>query len=312
MNTIILKAMDIKQTPQWGNYLEQMGWTPKMVGKTLVLIRIIRPFNFSVIKIIHPYGPLPFEKIDKLAKEFNALFVVIEPHHYKYNPASFPKKGYRVSFMRYTNSATIKIDLKQKEHDLFRSFSENAQRNIKKSLKNNLRVETVFLKNEKTTKHFDQFFKLLENLKKIKKFYTPDYKEYIKKMTAFKDTSYILFAYEKGSKEPIATVWYASYNNVVSYIQTGITQRGYELLANYLLVWEGLKQAQKLKLEVFDFETIYDERYPKDHLSWRGYSEFKKRFHGYTIEYPPTWIKLYNPLFKGLYLCLSIFSKYLD
>src|SRR5260370_39271191 len=112
-------------------------------------------------------------------------------------------------------------------------------------------------------------------------------------MNAFKDTSILLFAYEKGGSDPIGAIWMAYYDNVISYFQTGITEKGYNLLANYLLVWEGLKLAKKLKLDVFDFETVYDPRYAKDHVRWKGYTEFKKRFHGTVVEYPPSWIKLY-------------------
>jgi lipid II:glycine glycyltransferase (peptidoglycan interpeptide bridge formation enzyme) len=309
MNTILFSAIDARQTPEWGIYLQQIGWIPKQIDNTLVLIRTLKPLPWSMIKILHPKGPLPFTKIDELAQKYNSLLVIIEPHVYKYDEYSFKENGYRFSKMRYAHTATIKIDLKQSEEELFNSFSENAKRNIKKSLKAGIYIKTVDLSKEKNNKKFDMFYKLLLNLSTMKKFYIPPYEEYIKKMTAFKKTSLLLFAYKQGSDEPLASVWFAHYDNVISYLQTGISQSGYDTFANYLLVWEGLKVAKKLDLEVFDFETIYDPRYPKDHPGWKGYTIFKKKFHGEIIEYPPSWIKMYNPVFKLFYLCTSIFMN---
>lgn len=210
--------------------------------------------------------------------------------------------------MQFAHTATIKIDLKRSEKDLLSSFSENAKRNIKKAQKNDLEVKTVWFKDDKDSLYFKKFYLLLTTLAKMKKFYAPSYEEYYKKMSAFGTSSVMLFAYEKGESEPLAVIWLASYGKIITYMQTGITTRGYELLANYLLVWEGMRLAQKLKMEIFDFETLYDPRFPKENKDWKGYSEFKKRFHGTLIEYPTPWIKIYNPFFKYIYSIVSLFN----
>lgn len=309
MNTTLLSALDARQTPEWGEYLTGIGWKYKKIDNTFVFIRPLNFLPLSVIKIQHPIGPLPFSKIDDLARQNKALLAVIEPHIYNYDEQAFMQNGYTKSVLRYAHTATIKMDVKSTETELFKKFSENAKRNIKKSQNYNLHVKSIFYKNEKTEKEFKAFYNLLVNLRTMKKFKTPDYNEYLKKITAFKKSSVLLFAYEKNNPDPIAAVWYVYFNNVISYFQTGITDKGYDVLANYLLVWEGLKLAKKLKLDVFDFETIYDPRYPTDHTGWKGYTVFKKKFHGTEIEYPPSWIKLYNPVFKAFYLCTSIFMK---
>lgn len=309
MDNTLLSAIDARQTPQWGQYLNQIGWKYKQVDGTVVLIRPLTPLPWSMIKVQHPIGPVPLEKIDEIAKEYKAFLVVVEPHSFNYDKTQFTNCGYIKSLLRYAHTATIKIDLRRSENKLFDSFSENARRNIRKAQKNNLRVEVVDLNTEKNDHKFKTFFDLLVNLRNLKKFKTPDYEEYLKKMTAFKKTSYLLFAYEKSNPAPIAVVWLAHYNNVISYLQTGITNKGYDTMANYLLVWESLKLAQKLNLAVFDFETIFDPRYPKDHIGWKGYTNFKKRFHGEIISYPQSWIKIYNPLLKLFYICISTFTK---
>lgn len=305
MKLSVQNAIDARQAPEWGDYLKKIGWDIEDINGTLIFIHRTPLIKRSVIKIQHPIGPLPFNEIEKIAKKYNALFTLIEPHTLGYDEKAFLKNGYRKSYMQFAHTATTKIDLQCTENELFATFSENAKRNIRKSQKNNLEIKEVWFKDDKDDYYFKKYYSLLMLLSKKKKFYSPSFDEYHKKMTAFKKSSVLLFAYERGQDEPLAVVWYASYGSVMTYMQTGITQKGYDLLANYLLVWEGLKLAKRQKIKIFDFESIHDPRFPKENKGWMGYSEFKKRFHGEIIEYPPTWIKFYSRAFKWFYICTS-------
>ena len=46
------------------------------------------------------------------------------------------------------------------------------------------------------------------------------------------------------------------------------------------------KERKKEGKKVFDFEGIYDERFPL--ISWKGFTRFKKGFGGIEVEYPGT------------------------
>ncbi len=304
MKNHLQRAQDARQTPMWGQYLKGIGWEIETAGNTQLFIKKIPLFNVSFIKIEHPFGPYPLAKIDQIAKKHKAILIVFEPHEFNYHPQQLDQFGYQKSKLMYAHTSTIKIDLIQNEKELFNSFSENAKRNIRKAEKNNLKIRVVLMKDKKNWRYFEVFYGLLTNLSKIKKFYIPSRDEYRKKMTAFKEGSILLFAYEKNV--PICVVWFACFDNVMAYFQTGITKRGYETLANYLLVWEGLKLAQKLKLSVFDFESIFDERFPKHLPEKKRYTDFKKRFHGEIVLYPQPWIKTYSRWGKILYLCSTL------
>jgi len=160
---------------------------------------------------------------------------------------------------------------------------------------------TVLAKEDTKNEYFEKYFVLQKYLTDMKKFYAPGHTESMKKNSVLKNASFFTFAYHKGNPDPIATVWYGFDKGVVTYLQTGINKRGYDLLANYLLVVEGIKMGKKLGCTVLDFESIYDHRYPKEAIRWKGYSEFKSRFHGEAIYFPQSWIKLYNPFFKWFY-----------
>ena len=307
MKLSVHNAIDARQSPQWGEYLKSLGWIVERIEDTQLFIHTTPLLKRSVIKIQHPIGPLPLKEIEKVAQKYRALFCIIEPHAYRHDEKALIANGYRRSFMQFAHTATLKIDLARSEKELFKSFSENAKRNIKKAATNNLELKVVRFSDDKNKVYFSHFYSLLKKLSKKKKFYAPSFEEYYKKMSAFSDSSLMLFAYEKNDDKPVAVVWLASYGKIITYMQTGITARGYQLLANYFLVWEGLKLAQKKGMKVFDFETLYDARFPKENKSWKGYSEFKKRFHGTLIEYPEPWIKIYNPFFKLIYSFVSIF-----
>lgn len=302
--------MDIRQTKQWGQYLKSIGWEIENIDGRQVFINKVPFFNFSVIKIQHHKNPLPFSKVDGLAKRYKALCIISEPEQKGFNQKVYSDNGYTKSSMLLTHTATIYIDLKKSKKRLWSDISENARRNIKKAQKNNLTIKKVFTKNGDYEEDFKKFFKLFKNLTRIRNFWTPGYDEYLKKIKAFEQNSIFFFAYTKEIPEPIAAIWVSIIKNTAIYMNTGITQKGYQTLANYLLVWEAFKTCKKLGVTTFDFEGIYDPRFPKEKKSWANFSQFKARFHGTLVEYPHPQMKCYNLFFKFIFLCSKIISRY--
>ncbi|MCL5410074.1 MAG: peptidoglycan bridge formation glycyltransferase FemA/FemB family protein [Patescibacteria group bacterium] len=303
--------MDLRQSPQWGNFLSQIGWQVIKIGKSQAYLKKLPLINCSMIKIQRPFNPLPWTEIDQLAKKNHALMVVIEPQTNNYNEQELVAHGYKKTLnMSLSHTATIEIALTKPIDKIYQDFSENARRNIKKAQTHDLQIKTVFLKNTPDDQTFQQFYKLLKNVTKVRKFYVPGYDEFFKKMLAFKDSSALIFAFQKGQVLPIAALWQGFFNKTAVYMHIGISDQGYKLLANYLLVWEALKLAKEQGMEVFDFEGIYDPRFPTLRQRWQGFTQFKKKFHGQLVQYPIAWIKFYNFWFKLFYLCNTIFTKY--
>src|SRR3989344_254659 len=52
----------------------------------------------------------------------------------------------------------------------------------------------------------------------------------------------------------------------------------------YLAVWEAMKEAKRRGCTTWDFEGIYDARWPNK--GWKGFSHFKKSFGGREVEFP--------------------------
>jgi len=74
------------------------------------------------------------------------------------------------------------------------------------------------------------------------------------------------------------------------YWQAFSNNEGRKNFAQYRIVWEGILWAKKQGAKIFDFEGIYDERFPNK--NWKGFTHFKKSFGGYEVEYPGAFIKI--------------------
>lgn len=86
-------------------------------------------------------------------------------------------------------------------------------------------------------------------------------------------------------QRPIAGILLLFYDQIAYYWFASSLPLGKKLFAPTLLVWEALKLSKKRGCQVFDFEGIYDERFPKASSSWRGFTKFKEGFGGKKIVY---------------------------
>jgi lipid II:glycine glycyltransferase (peptidoglycan interpeptide bridge formation enzyme) len=306
MHSPLSSAVDARQSREWGIFLEQIGWKVEIIDGIYIFIRTIPFLNRTIIKIQHPKGPLPFRKLETLAKRNKALCIILEPHISGFAAEKFTRYGYRISKLRFAHTATILIDLQQSCNDLWKSFSENVRRNIRKA-EMRVTIRVVPLGTDDDHRYIEEFYTFYSELGKMKKFYVPSYHEVRAKITAFKETSVMFFAYEK--EQPIAVLWVGAVGNTLIYFHPGNSERGYELFANHLLVWEAIKYGKQKGLAFFDFETAYDSRYPWENKQWKGYTEFKKKFGGELISFPPGYIRFYSPMFKYFYFLATVFSK---
>ncbi len=129
-------------------------------------------------------------------------------------------------------------------------------------------------------KVIEELYRLLKNTARSKKFTNPSFSEYINKVNALKNISWVLFAYLPGSTIPVSGIWMAKYSDVTYYIHAGSSPEGYTVCANHYLVAEAITLSQLLGAYIFDFEGVFDPRFPKTNPIWRGFSEFKRRFGG--------------------------------
>jgi hypothetical protein len=80
-------------------------------------------------------------------------------------------------------------------------------------------------------------------------------------------------------KQPIiAAALVLTTPNMAFYWHNASTHLGKQLFAPTRVVWEAIKESKRRKLQIFDFEGVWDERYPNLNKGWKGFTRFKEGF----------------------------------
>lgn len=280
-------ATDIRQSPDYARYLEKIGWQVEKAGTINVFIKKFPLGVFFKIQRVSP--PLPFSEIEKLAKKYRAFQIVIEPCEKLRNLEiqKLREGGYKPSGSPFSPSKTIVVDLKTDEEEIFKNFSTEKKRAIRKAEKNKVKVQE--------SEKIEEFIKIKNEKMGVARFLLGRFQEKQIKVL------YRTFSPKKGSllaafsqNKMVADILVLFHDKTAYYWLAGSTKEGNKLGAPSLLTWEALKLAKKKGCVLFDFEGIEDPRY-KSTSSWSGFTRFKKGFGGKEIEYPGVFIKYRLP-----------------
>lgn len=253
--------------------MEALGWKVEKIGKWQAFIKRFPIFG-SLIKIQRIIPPIPFEEIEKLAKKHRAFKIVVE---FDKSPKSLKLPStYRIYKSPFLPTKTIIIDLKRTEQEIFKSFTPEKRRAIRKAEKNGIVVEKV---------NNPQIFVSLKQKSLLEKLIVPigSKKEIVSLWNAFAPKqAKIIMAYCQN--KPTAGVFLLFHEKMSYYWLAASIKKGKKLFAPTLLVWEALKLSKKLGCTEFDFEGIYDKRFPIS--SWKGFTKFKQGFGGKETFFP--------------------------
>lgn len=176
-------------------------------------------------------------------------------------------RGYRVEKSPFLPTKTLVIDLTKSKVKLWEEFSDNARRIIKKSaVKSEIVSAEEFYAGWKqwspvVTLTMGQFEALVTVLGKK-----------------------VAFWASQKEGQILSAVMLIDSGEGVHYFQTWTSKAGRQTGAHVFLIWELILSAKERKKKYFDFEGIYDERFPMKR--WWGFSEFKKKFGGKIVSYP--------------------------
>lgn len=256
---------DLRQSSQYTRYLKSLNWDHDKIGQNLVFIRRL-PLLGSFLRIPRPISLVPFTKIDQLAKKYSAFAAKID-----YSPAK-----------------TLQIDLTPSLQQIKNQMKKDGRYGIRKAEKNNLKIQI----HPYPSPLISNFISLWHKNALRRGFWIPFGKEIKNLYEAFGKEAYLLFANHK----PLAGALIILHDQTAYYFHAASTKEGRRLSAPYLIIWEAIKLAKQKGCKVFDFEGIYDQRFPIK--SWKGFTHFKKSFGGKEVEYPGPKTKFYNPIFR--------------
>ncbi|KKU17564.1 MAG: FemAB domain protein [Candidatus Woesebacteria bacterium GW2011_GWC2_45_9] len=263
--------VDIRQTVQYANYLSKIGWRVEREKEINYFIKKL-PIVGSMMKIQRP-EEIHINKIRELSKKYRAFQIIVEPKT-DFDAKFILSLDFKLSKSPYLPTKTLQIDLTKTKEKILNGFEKDAKSAIKKG--KNMEIKDFkdnldkFRNAWKKSVGFKRYVPPLEHLASLKK--------------SFKNDSLFLM-----TRDESAGAIFLSGDNITYYWQAFTGRDGRRSLAQSKIVWEGILWAKKTGARIFDFEGIYDERFPNK--SWQGFTHFKKSFGGYEVAYPGTFVK---------------------
>lgn len=177
---------------------------------------------------------------------------------------------HHVWLLKIDNSPTktLQINLIPSLKNIFGQFKKDCRYIIRRSSVLSIR----YLIN-----NFDEFYEIWKKSAKRKNLWIPSPKDYFSLIKCFGNKCFcITINNEAGALVLI-------HDSVAYYYYAGATKEGVKQNLPYLVVWKCIQEAKKRKCKLWDFEGIYDERFPNK--DWLGFSHFKKSFGGTEVNF---------------------------
>ncbi len=269
--------IDLRQTKQWGSWLEQTGWIvdqlkTKAGGRIQIFIRRMPIVPIAFFKLQRFDEEIDWQHLDEIKKKYQVLWSVMEPATENVIP-DIKKHGYRLTREPYLPTKTRVLDLTKSERQLLNGMSENFRRIIKKGIAAKMVKVTA-----------DQFY---EGWKRWAKSYILPRNQFDSLVKVFGDKAEF-WALQKDDGL-LSTVMLLYTPDTCFYYQTWTSEAGRKSSEHVVLTWETMKRAKKLKKKFYNFEGIQDVRFPI--ARWDGFTEFKRRFGGEELAYPGSFLK---------------------
>ena len=287
--------LDIRQTANYARYLKSEGWTVERIEGINYFIRKLPLFG-SVMKVQRPER-IDFEVIDRLARKHHVFQIIIEPdlgsgiRTFEKDHKIMLSHGFKLSKGPFLPSKTLQIDLTQSQKAIFSRFKKDARQAIK-------RGSGVFIKSYSTPSELKIFREKWKNSVNYKR-YVPSEASLVNLRKAFDPQKSLFLASHNINSRIIGGVIFTisshERSNYISYYWQAFTNKeGRSSLSQYSLLWNGILWAKKQGCKLFDFEGIYDPRFPN--RSWLGFTHFKRSFGGSEVDFPGCYTKFRFPL----------------
>ncbi len=261
--------MDLRQSPQYATFMHKSGWIVEELppGSIKVYIRRLPALPVSVIKV-QRFDRLPdFSALHKLRVKNRAIYTILEP---EFDCPHLPlaTQGFHLSTSPFLPTATLRLDLTSNHDKLWRELSTNVQRILTK--------QTVVQIDQACPQEF------LKSWQKEAKLWPLSERSLHALQTSFQDNCELLVS--RFHQQIVSGLILLKTDDRAFYYQTWTSPLGRSLNAHFYLVWEVIQRLKKEGLHYFDFDGVWDPRFPIK--SWRGFSQFKQKFGGELVQYP--------------------------
>jgi len=290
--------LDIRQTLAFANYLKREGWIVKRIDGVNYFLRKL-PLIGYILKIQRPIK-IDFDCISVLVRQYKVFQVIVEPND-ETQIKELLKSGYKLTKSTYLPSKTLQIDLSQSKEEIFSHFKKDTHSTLLRAMARSTGGGHKITTHQYST---DKEIKIFRNSwKKSVKFnrYVPSVKQLINLKKSFPQSKSLFLASHNISGRIIGGVIFTTSfhkrSNYITYYWHAFTNKeGRTLLSQCSLLYYGILWAKKHGYKLFDFEGIYDERFPNK--NWLGFTHFKKSFGGKEVLYPGCYCKTLHSILQ--------------
>ncbi len=280
--------VDLRQSVNYAKYMRSEGWVVRRIAETNYFIRRL-PIIGGFLKLQRPER-IDFEMVDKLSRKCGVFDVIIEPN--PNTPAGdLLSQGYKQAKHTYLPSKTLQIDLTQSTESIYKDLKRNIRKGIKMG-------EGFPVKIYSTPSEIKTFREAWKKIIKNKR-HVPSLTTLLNLRKSFPTDKSLFLASHNISGRIIGGVIFTisshdRSNYITNYMYGFTSKEGRSSLVHASLLYRGILWGKKMGCKIFDFEGIYDDRFPNK--SWLGFSRFKKSFGGYEVLYPGCYTKFRLPI----------------
>lgn len=247
-----------------------------------VFIKKLPFLHLSILKVLRYKTPLQFIELAKLCKIYHPIVVKLEPFEIeKIRGGQIYLKGLESNKSPLVPTKTLWIDLVKSEKQILAKMRQKTRYNIKKARRNNLNVK-IIPGDKVTKKQLQSFYHLWSQGKPYNWLFKPKFNELRWLAESFGKKCFFVFTINNQqltiNNNLLASCLILTSKNMAFYWHNCSTAIGKKLFAPSLCIWEAIRESKKRNLKIFDFEGLWDERFPALNKGWKGFTRFKKGF----------------------------------
>jgi lipid II:glycine glycyltransferase (peptidoglycan interpeptide bridge formation enzyme) len=261
---------DLRQSEEYGNFMQKIGWKTIKTDKMQIFVRSLGPVSISKLQRVSL--PLVWTEIENILKKEKVMMCIIEPVSGRVQ--ELEKHGFKVNKEPLLGTKTLRVDLSQNEEDIFNSFKKDCRYVLKRC---------HIPGDQSLINRFDLFYKIWRKSAKRKNLWIPKKKDYYSLIECFGNKVFCITIGDDAGAVILI------YNRAAFYYYAGASNEGTRRDLPYLVVWTAMKEAKKRGCNLWDFEGIYDSRWPN--RGWLGFTHFKKSFGGKELDFPGSFTK---------------------
>lgn len=286
--------MNFHQTEAYARFLRLIGWRVEICGAVRAFVRPLPFLPISFMKLQRvSVNRINWDWVKRLERKYHVYETVIEPDELSPTPpqidARLLSRGFKPATDFMLTTKTRIIDLTAAEATMLAAMKPKTRYNIHVAEKHHLKTKVWTMDTVVGDEFlFQNYYELLvRNAKRIKMLLLP--KAWIRKQfVAFGNRGFVVGAISVDSTALLNAAAFFTSKDTCSYSHNGSTTLGRKQMAPTLTIWEGIREGKRRGLTRFDFDGVYDERFPTQ-KRFQGFGRFKEGFGGEELYFPPMY-----------------------